>query len=159
LSRVTGAPRWIGLAGWIALCFLPAWFGQQFTAAEWYQQLNRPGWAPPTEVFGPVWTILYTAMGVAAWLVWSRTGLRDGALPLGLFVLQLVPNALWSWLFFGLNRMELALADIVVLWVLIAATMVAFWRVHRVAALLLVPYLLWVSYATALNAALWQLNR
>ncbi len=158
MSQPTGPPRWLGLAGWIAVSFIPAWFGTQFTAPEWYQQLDRPTWAPPGSLFGPVWTFLYASMGVAAWLIWVKAGFRRGALPVGLFLLQLIPNALWSWLFFGLNRMDLALADIVILWVLIVATIAAFWRVHRLAALLLVPYLAWVSFATALNFALWQMN-
>lgn len=153
-----GATRWIGLALWLAVSFIPAWFGQQFTASEWYQQLDRPSWAPPGWLFGPVWTFLYATMGVAAWLVWVERGFERAAGPLGLFLVQLIPNAAWSWLFFGLERMGIAFADIVLLWLLIIATIAAFWRVHRLAALLLVPYLLWVTYAAALNLSLWQMN-
>ncbi|CAN5818897.1 hypothetical protein BH23GEM6_BH23GEM6_08590 [soil metagenome] len=97
-------------------------------------------------------------MGIAAWLVWLQGGFARAALPLGLFLLQLIPNGAWSWLFFGLRRMDLALIDITLLWLLILATVIAFWRVRRIAGLLLLPYLAWVSYATALNLALLQLN-
>jgi translocator protein len=158
MSRLGGAARWAGLAGWLVISFVPAWFGQQFTAPEWYQQLDRPGWAPPSWIFGPVWTTLYALMGISAWLVWVERGFRAGAVALGLFLLQLVANGAWSWIFFGLQRMDLALIEIVVLWVLILATILAFWRIHRLAAVLLLPYLAWVSFATALNAALWQMN-
>jgi len=159
LSRPTGWIRWAGLAGWLAISFVPAWLGTQVTSPEWYQQLNQPTWAPPTSLFGPVWTVLYVLMAIAAWLVWLEGGFARAALPLGLYLLQLVPNAAWSWFFFGLERMDLALIDIVILWLLILATMIAFWRVRKLAGLLLLPYLAWVSFATALNFALLQLNR
>ena len=126
---------------------------------DWYPTLVRPSFAPPTWVFGPVWTTLYLMMGFAAWLVWQRRG--TGAqvrTALVLFTVQLVLNALWSPLFFGLRSPGLALAEIVVLWWAILATLVVFWKVRPVAGGLLVPYLAWVSFATILNAGFWLLN-
>ena len=127
-------------------------------AKSFYSQLIQPGWAPPAGIFGPVWTVLYSLMGVAAWLVWRSGGFYPNRHALILFLLQLVFNALWSWLFFSWYLGALALADIAVLWVLIVATLVTFWRVRPLAGGLLIPYLLWVSFAFVLNYALWQLN-
>ncbi|GAB2509157.1 TspO/MBR family protein [Lysobacter humi (ex Lee et al. 2017)] len=158
----TPAPRHriAGLAGWIALCYATAAIGAlaSIDAASFYADLRRPPWAPPAAVFGPVWTVLYGLMAVAAWRVWRRAGFTAARVALGLFVAQLVVNALWSWLFFGWRLGGPALADIVLLDVLVVATIAAFARIDRAAALLLVPYLLWISYATALNAAVWRLN-
>jgi tryptophan-rich sensory protein len=127
-------------------------------AGVFYVQLVRPAWAPPGWLFGPVWSVLYTLMAVAAWLVWRKHGVRKASTALTLFVAQLVANALWTWLFFTLNRGALSLADIVVLWLLIVGTIVAFWPLQRTAALLLVPYLAWVSFAAALTWSLFRLN-
>jgi benzodiazapine receptor len=149
--------RWIGLVIWIALPLLAGAIGSQFMPGPWYDALEKPSWNPPSWVFGPVWTTLYVLMGVAAWLVWDRhRGAARGAL--ALFVVQLAVNAAWSWLFFGLESPGLALIDIIVMWVLIVATIVAFRRLHTLAAMLLLPYLAWVSFATALNFAIWRLN-
>ena len=127
--------------------------------ATWYPTLEKPSFNPPAWIFGPVWTLLYIAMAVAAWLVWrERTGHRRVAVPLVAYTLQLVANGLWSWFFFGHHRIGLALADITLMWVLIAVTIALFWPIRRAAAWLLVPYLAWVSYAGALNWALWRLN-
>ncbi len=144
------------LAGWLVLCFGAATIGARFKPGEWYAALRKPAWNPPAWLFAPVWTMLYAMMAVAAWLVWRETGVSR---EVGLFVLQLVLNALWSWLFFGLHRPGLALADIVALWLAILATHVAFDHVRPLAAWLLLPYLAWVTFAAALNAALWRLNR
>jgi len=127
-------------------------------AGSFYMQIVRPDWAPPPNVFGPVWTVLYALMGVAAWLVWRVGGFRAARTALSLFLTQLAVNALWSWLFFGWHAGALAFADIILLWVLIVATLVAFWRVRPSAGALLIPYLLWVSFACALNYSVWQLN-
>ena len=105
-----------------------------------------------------MWTLLYVLMGVAAWLVWRRVGWSGARLALGLFILQLVLNAAWSWLFFGLHRPDLAFVDICALWGLILAVTVLFGRVDRVAGALLVPYLAWVGFAAVLNFTLWRLN-
>ncbi len=126
----------------------------------WYPTLVKPAFTPPGWVFGPVWTVLYLLMGAAAFLVWQK-GLRLRAVRVALvwFLIQLVLNALWSPVFFGLHRIGWALVVIVLLWAAIVITIRCFSRVSSAAALLLIPYLLWVSFATALNAALWQLNR
>lgn len=148
----------LGLGGWLALTFVAAWVGSIASrgAPEFYSQLDRPAWAPPASVFGPVWTVLYLLMAIAAWHVWRRGERVRPALTL--YVAQLVANSLWSWLFFGWRMGAFAFAEVVVLWVLILATMLAFWRVSRVAALLLVPYLCWVTYASALTFSVWRRN-
>jgi benzodiazapine receptor len=149
---------WFGLAGWLALCFGAAAFGAQFMPGEWYAGLKKPAWNPPSWVFAPVWTALYTMMAVAAWLVWRRGGFRAAELPLALFLLQLFFNALWSPLFFGLKDPALAFLDIVLLWLALLGTVVTFFRQHATPGLLLIPYLAWVTFAATLNFALWRLN-
>lgn len=145
----------VGLMAWLAVCFIAAAIGSiaSIQASSFYmQQLAQPGWAPPAYLFGPVWTVLYALMGIAAWLVWRVDGFRGAArTALGLFLVQLAANALWSWLFFGWHQGALAFADILLLWMLIVATTVAFWRVKPLAGALLIPYLLWVSFVAALN--------
>lgn len=158
-SQPRSGRKALGLAGWLLLCFAAAAFGSLFMPGEWYAQLNKPTWNPPNWIFGPVWTALYTMMAIAAWLVWRRGGFAAQRLPLGLFLSQLFLNALWSPLFFGLHNPALALAEIVFLWLAILGTLLAFWKVHRGAGLLLVPYLAWVTFAAMLNFTLWQLNR
>jgi tryptophan-rich sensory protein len=144
------------LLGFLAITFAAAALGAQFMPGPWYAELAKPAWTPPNWLFGPVWTVLYVMIAVAAWLVWQRES-RIGT-PLILWGLQLGLNGVWSWLFFGLERPGLAVLDIVALLVTIAATVLAFARVSRAAALLLLPYLAWVAFATALNIAIWQLN-
>ena len=150
----------IGLVGWLVVTFVAAAIGgaASVNAGSFYTQLVLPEWAPPAWIFGPVWTVLYVAMGIAAWLIWRADGFRAVRGALTLFLAQLALNALWSWLFFGWHHGALAFADILLLWVLIIATLIAFWRVRALAGWLLVPYLLWVSFASALNYAVWQLN-
>jgi len=152
------AVKWLGLLGWIVLTFLAAAIGSQFMPGAWYASLAKPSWNPPGWVFGPVWTVLYLLMAIAAWLVWRAAGLTGARLALACYLLQLVLNAAWSWLFFGRQSISGALADIIALWALILLTMVLFRRHSATAAALLVPYLLWVSFATALNFALFRLN-
>ena len=150
----------MGFAGWLVVCFVAAAIGgaASVQAGPFYTQLVRPGWAPPASLFGPVWTALYALMAIAAWLVWRVNGFRAARRALTLFLVQLALNALWSWLFFGWHRGGLAFADIVLLWALIVATVIAFWRIRPWAGALLLPYLLWVSFASALNYSVWQLN-
>jgi benzodiazapine receptor len=150
----------IGLAAWIVGSFITAGIGAaaSIEAGPFYAQLARPGWAPPASAFGPVWTVLYALMGLAAWLVWRTGGFRAASTALTLFLVQLGFNALWSWLFFGWNRGAWAFADIILLWALILATLVAFWRIRPLAGVLLLPYLVWVSFAAVLNYVVWQLN-
>ena len=147
----------LGLVGWLVVVFAAAGVGSRFLPGAWYASLVKPSWTPPNAVFAPVWTALYAAMGVAAWLVWRRAGFGGAGPALALFAVQLVLNALVI-LFFGLHSVGFALLDIVVLWFAILAVTVLFWRVDRRAGLLLVPYLAWVGYASALNLALWRLN-
>jgi translocator protein len=148
------------LLGWLVLCYLAAAIGAvaSVNAPAFYGELVQPSWAPPAWLFGPVWTTLYTLMAIAAWLVWRAASLAETRLALGLFLVQLAVNALWSWLFFAWQLGGWAFAEVLLLWVLIAATIAAFWRFSRVAAILLVPYLGWVSFAAALNFWLWRAN-
>ena len=150
----------MGLIGWFIASFAISAVGAiaSFEARSFYAGLVQPEWAPPGWVFGPVWTLLFALMAIAAWLVWRKGGFHAHRIALSLFVTQLLFNALWSWLFFAWRLGGPAFADILLLWGLILATLIAFWRVQRLAAILLVPYLLWVSFAAFLNYALWQLN-
>jgi tryptophan-rich sensory protein len=160
VRAVTKSKQIVALLGWLVVSFAAAAIGGAATsqAGPFYTQLVRPEWAPPPSIFGPVWTVLYALMGVAAWLVWRVRGFRAARSALVLFLVQLALNALWSWLFFGWHRGALALADILLLWALIVATLIAFWRIRPLAGALLVPYLLWVSFASVLNYSVWQLN-
>lgn len=150
----------IGLLGWGVVSFAAAAAGGIATsnAGSFYQDLVRPDWAPPSWLFGPVWTALYLMMAVAAWLVWRERGFAGARPALTLFLVQLVANGLWSWLFFAWRQGALAFAEVLVLWGLIVATLIAFWRVRPLAGALLVPYLLWVSFASALTFSVWQMN-
>ena len=148
----------LGLCGWLATCFAAAFLGTMFMPGEWYAGLRKPAWNPPAWVFGPVWSALYTMMAVAAWLVWKRGGFAAQRRPLALFLAQLVLNAAWTPLFFGMQRPDVAFAEIILLWLAIATTLLAFRTVSRAATWLLVPYLAWVSFAAVLNGALWRLN-
>ena len=153
-------PRSLGkLAMAFLVCFAASAIGGLFTATSvgsWYLEIQRPSWNPPSWVFGPVWTSLYAMMAVALWQVWRSS--KPKGLALKLFAAQLFLNVLWSILFFGLKSPGLALVDIVLLVLCIAATSRAFYRVRPVAGLLLLPYLLWTSFATVLNGAIWSLN-
>jgi tryptophan-rich sensory protein len=148
----------IALAVSIVLVAGAASFGALFSPGDWYAGLVKPSFNPPNWIFGPVWTALYFMMAVAAWLVWRRRDAQPVTLALAVYLVQLALNALWSWLFFGLHAMGAAFIDICLLWLLILATLVLFWRVHRWAGALLAPYLAWVGFAAVLNFALWQLN-
>lgn len=152
--------RWGGLVLWLLVSLAAGGVGALATrhAREFYGGLVKPSWAPPGWLFGPVWTVLYLLMGVAAWLVWRRAGWGGAGGALTLFVVQLVVNAAWSWIFFAWRRGALALADIVLLLGLIVATMIGFARVDGVAAVLLLPYLGWVMFATALTYSIWRSN-
>jgi len=156
----SAGPAWVGLAGWLVVTAIAAVAGgaASVNARTYYAALVQPAWAPPGWLFGPVWTTLYVLMGVAAWMVWRVGGFGAARAALSLYLVQLVLNALWTWLFFAWHRGALAFAEIVLLWIVIAATLAAFWRVRPLAGALLVPYLLWVSFASALNYAVWQLN-
>jgi tryptophan-rich sensory protein len=132
--------------------------GSFFLPGEWYARLQKPTWNPPDWIFGPVWMLLYATMAIAAWLVWKRGGLSGQRAALSLYFAQLLLNALWSPLFFGLHHPGLAFADLLLLWLALAATVVAFWKAYRPAGAMLLPYLAWVTFAGALNFAIWRLN-
>ena len=145
----------------LAACFGAGAIGGLLTAdavETWYQTLVKPTWTPPSWLFGPVWSALYLMMAVSAWLVWRRLPGRLNRVPLTFFAVQLVLNVLWSGLFFGLRLPGAAAIEIVALWLAVVATAIVFWRVSAVAGWLFVPYILWVSFATALNFAIWWLN-
>lgn len=147
------------LAGFVGVCFFAAFLGARATmdaVATWYPTLVKPSWNPPAWVFGPVWTLLYAMMAVAAWLVWRRV---DWGVALLAFGVQLVLNTAWSFCFFAQRNPLAGLVDILLLWVAIVITLVLFWRVDRLAGWLLVPYLFWVTFATMLNFSIWRLNR
>jgi tryptophan-rich sensory protein len=147
----------VGLLGWLLLVFVAAAVGAiaSVNAQEFYAQLIKPAWAPPAGIFGPVWSVLYSLMGVSAWLVWRSRPSRATYI---LFFAQLVANALWSWLFFAWHHGAFATAEVLILLVLIAGTIRAFWQSSRVAAGLLLPYVLWVAFASALTWSVWQAN-
>ena len=124
----------------------------------WYAHLTKPSWSPPNWIFGPVWTALYAMMAIAAWLVWLRRGDTDVTMALVLFGVQLALNIAWSAIFFGLHRPGAAFVEILLLWLAILAATVEFSTIARPAAWLMVPYLVWVSFASLLNGTLWRLN-
>jgi len=151
----------VGLVVFLAICFGAAALGSAFTTpaiAGWYAALKKPPWTPPNWVFGPVWSLLYLMMAAAAWAVWRRGGLASAAVPLTLFGVQLALNVTWSALFFALKTPGAAFVEIVALWCLIFATLIAFWRTTAVAGILMAPYLAWVTFAAALNFAVWRIN-
>lgn len=149
-----------GLVGAFALTFAAAAIGARASAgaSEFYASLVRPAWAPPASVFGPVWTVLYIGIALAGFRVWRSRMAPSHGPALVLFITQLVLNALWSVLFFGLHQGALAFADIVLLLLTIAATTMLFWRIDRLAGALFVPYLAWVAFAAALNFTVWRAN-
>lgn len=155
----SGRPfSWLALAAWVALPFSASLTGILFPPGPWYDSLIKPPWTPPDWLFGPAWTFLYASMGLAAFLVWRSGGESRARAALGLFFLQLVLNAGWTPLFFGLHQMGWALLEILTLLAAAAVTAAAFFRIRRAAGVLLLPYLAWLTYAAALNAALWLLN-
>jgi benzodiazapine receptor len=150
----------LGLIGFLVLCFVAAGLGAlaSLNAESFYGALNKPSWAPPGSIFGPVWSVLYTLMAISAWLVW-RIGLEWGrSRALQVFLIQLIVNACWSWLFFYFQSGLWSMVNIVVLWLLVAWTLILFSRHDGLAALLLVPYILWVTFAAALNYSVWMGN-
>jgi tryptophan-rich sensory protein len=158
---MTATTRWIGLAVFIVVCLGAGGLGAIATTPEidgWYRTLAKPAWNPPDGVFGPVWTTLFILMAVGAWLVWQRKGFKAAAMPMTLFGAQLLLNVTWSWIFFGMHQPGWAFVEIVILWLAIVATTVAFFRYSKISGWLLVPYLGWVSFAAVLNAAIWRLN-
>ncbi|ACV25539.1 TspO and MBR like protein [Kangiella koreensis DSM 16069] len=165
MSKLKKSTELLGLFGWLIVVFITATIGAiaSVDAGEFYSQLEKPSWAPPGWLFGPVWTVLYAFMGIAAWLVWRERYNLNASLKrvhagLTVFLMQLVLNALWSWLFFSWHLGGWAFVDIVVLWIFIGFTVVGFLGVNKLAALLIAPYLLWVLFAAILNYAVWKMN-
>lgn len=152
--------QWGALLGWLLISSSAGIVGRLASSRteSIYQTLTQPNWAPPSWLFGPVWSVLYVLMGIAAWVVWRERGFRGARSALVLFIAQLAANAVWTWIFFAWLQGALAFVEILVLLALIVATLIAFWRVRPLAGILLVPYLLWVCYASALTFATWQLN-
>jgi tryptophan-rich sensory protein len=158
---MTEARQAIALAVSVGICLGAAGVGSILTTpsiATWYARLRKPRWTPPNRVFGPVWTALYLSMALAAWLVWRQGGFSPAQLPLTLFLIQLALNVTWSGIFFRLQLVGVAFLEVVLLWLFILLTTLAFWPVSRTASWLMVPYLIWVTYAAALNAAIWRMN-
>lgn len=148
----------VSLLPFVAACFCAALSGAMFRPGDWYEELAKPRWRPPNWLFPPAWTVLYLCIAVAGWLVWHAAGVA--ALPaLAVYGIQLLLNAGWSAVFFGLRRPDWAFGELVLLWLSIAATMAAFAPISTAATLLLLPYLLWVAFAGALNLSIWRSNR
>jgi translocator protein len=147
-----------GLIAWLAGSLTAGWIGSRWMPGTWYDALIKPSFNPPGWIFAPVWTLLYLLMGIAAWKVWKKSGFAGARGALGLFIGQLCLNALWSYLFFGAHRPGMAFIEIVLLWCAILATIIEFRKVDGPAARLMIPYLLWVSFAALLNLQLWRLN-
>ncbi len=160
-ARVDRYP-WVVLAAFIGLSFLAGGVGNLLQGGDVgarYLLLDRPAWAPPSWAFGVVWPVLYVAIAVAGWRTWRAAGgLRPAAVALGLWSAQLLVNAVWPGVFFGLEAFGPAIAVIALLDVAVIATIAAMARIDRIAAWLLVPYLVWILYATALNTSIWALN-
>jgi len=146
----------------LALCFGVAWTGAQVSpgiaSSDWYDQLNKPEWNPPGWVFGPVWTLLYTMMAVAAWRIWRISGFGGSKPELTFFGLQLFLNGLWSQLFFNLQNPGLAFAEIILLLAAIIATTRLFYRKDPISGWLMIPYIAWVAFASVLNGTIWMMN-
>ncbi len=139
-------------------CLLAASSGAIFRAGPWYSDLRKPNWRPPNWLFGPVWMVLYAMIALSGWIVWRSAPADQVVIAMLIYGVQLVFNALWSYCFFGLRHPGLALVDMSALWISILLTMLVFYPVSALAAGLLLPYLLWVSFAWRLNHAIWHLN-
>jgi translocator protein len=142
----------------VFVCFLAPAAGIAFPPGAWYESLNKPTWQPPNWLFGPVWTVLYLMIATSGWLIWKKVGFEAAILPFAVFALQLCLNAAWTPIFFGMQRLGFALVVIGLLWVAIVWMIALFRPISSQAALLLLPYLAWVSFATFLNFTLWRLN-
>jgi translocator protein len=159
--RPSATKQTLGLLMFLGVCLAIGAVGGAVTSTAvttWYQHLRKPSFNPPDWVFSPVWTALYISMAVAAWNVWRHHGLQSTRFGMSLFAGQLALNLAWSILFFGLQQIGLALIEIILLFAAITGTALAFWRLDGVAALLFIPYVAWVGFASLLNFAIWRLN-
>jgi len=148
----------IGLIGWLVASAVTAAVGAAYRPGVWYANLDKPSLTPPDMVFPLVWNLLFIMMAFAAWRIWRECGFRRARVSLGLYIFQLVLNGAWMWLFFGLQLPGIALVEILVLWVILVAITICFWRCSPLAGLLMLPYMLWVGFAAYLNYGLWRLN-
>lgn len=148
----------IGLICWLSLSGVVAWFGAQFNTGDWYEQLRKPTWTPPGWIFGPVWSILYILMAVSAWLIWKTDKKLLRKTSLQIYIVKMICNGMWSFLFFGLHEIGWALFDILLLLILIILITILFYRDNKAAGILLIPYAVWVGFATVLNFNIWLLN-
>ncbi len=148
----------IGLVFWTILTFSVAAFASQFEPDEWYTILNKPSWTPPGWLFGPVWGILYLSMSISAWLIWRQRNVQNVKSPLILYIIQLIINGLWSYIFFMQHHIGMALIDVLLLAALISMIIFRFRQISKIAGFLFIPYLLWVCFATALNFEIWRIN-
>lgn len=146
------------LAGFLAACFVVATTAAVFRPDAWYRALRKPSWNPPDWLFPPAWTVLYIMIAVAGWLVWRERGFSGAVLPFAAYVAQLLLNGLWSPIFFGVKRLDLAFYELTLLWASIVVCIILFAPISSTAALLLLPYLAWVSFAGLLNYTIWKLN-
>lgn len=142
----------------ILACFSAALPGAYFRPGAWYEGIAKPSWRPPNWVFGPAWAVLFTTIAISGWMIWRKSGEADVTLAFVIFGIQLLLNAAWSWFYFGLRRIDLAMIEISLLWVSILATILVFYPIDPNAGLLLIPYLGWVSFASLLNFSTWRLN-
>ena len=149
----------ISFAGFLLACAAAATPGIMLRPGAWYRSLAKPSWCPPAWLFGPVWLVIYVSIAVSGWLVWRKAGFDGAAVAISLYAVQLLLNGLWSAVFFGLRRPNLAFLEIVCLWLAILATIALFHPIDQAAAYLLIPYALWVTFAAALNFSVWRLNR
>ena len=160
-TTLSRARQIIGIVIAILVCFSAAGLGGIATTAglkDWYPALAKPAWNPPDWIFGPVWTVLYLMMAIAVWMIWRQVGLERGKKPLLIFAVQLVLNTFWSVLFFGMRQPGWAFAEIIVLWLAIGLTIALFAKHSKLAAILMIPYWLWVSFAAVLNYTIWSMN-
>jgi tryptophan-rich sensory protein len=148
----------LGAIAAFGLTFGAAFVGSRFRVDEWYTELKKPSWNPPNWVFGPVWSLIYLLIAISAWLVWKNEGFLTVVLASIVFLLQIVLNAAWSWLFFGLHEVGYAFIEIVILWMAILVNIILFWKIYPPSGILLLPYLAWVTFASVLNYTIWRLN-
>ncbi len=149
--------KWLRLIAWVSLCLVIGFIGSIFSPGDWYQSLEKSPLTPPNIVFPIVWNVLFVLMGITAWRVWEKRSVGTN-IALTLFIIQLALNMLWSYLFFGLERPDFALMEIIVLWATIIATTIAFFKIDKTAGILLLPYIVWVSFAIYLNYSIYHLN-